>query len=44
MDAKLAENLVWKWMDIKSLALGPERCFGKLSEVKNVYILHWRFN
>lgn len=33
MDAKLAENLVRKWQNIKSLALGPEHCLGKLSEV-----------
>lgn len=33
MDAKLAEGLVRKWQNIKSQALGPDHCVGKLSEV-----------
>ncbi|KAG8377874.1 hypothetical protein BUALT_Bualt08G0079000 [Buddleja alternifolia] len=33
MDARFAENLVRKWQNVKSLALGPDHCLGKLSEV-----------
>ncbi|XP_027092127.1 protein ACCUMULATION AND REPLICATION OF CHLOROPLASTS 6, chloroplastic isoform X1 [Coffea arabica] len=33
MDARLAENLVRKWQNIKSEALGPDHCLEKLSEV-----------
>ncbi|KAK6115275.1 hypothetical protein DH2020_007544 [Rehmannia glutinosa] len=33
MDARFAENLVRKWQSVKSLALGPDHCLGKLSEV-----------
>ncbi|KAL7175243.1 hypothetical protein ACSBR2_028947 [Camellia fascicularis] len=32
MDAKFAEGLVQKWQNIKSQALGPDHCLGKLSE------------
>lgn len=34
MDARLAERLVRKWQNIKSQALGPDHCLGKLSEVR----------
>lgn len=34
MDARFAENLVRKWQSVKSLALGPDHCFGELSEVR----------
>ncbi|XP_057793761.1 protein ACCUMULATION AND REPLICATION OF CHLOROPLASTS 6, chloroplastic isoform X1 [Salvia miltiorrhiza] len=33
MDARFAENLVRKWQAVKSLALGSDHCFEKLSEV-----------
>lgn len=33
MTASLAENLVRNWQNIKSQALGPDHCLGKLSEV-----------
>ncbi|KAL3505359.1 hypothetical protein ACH5RR_035200 [Cinchona calisaya] len=33
MDARLAENLVRKWQNIKSQALGPDHCVDKLSEI-----------
>lgn len=33
MDARFAESLVRNWQNIKSLALGPDHCIGKLSEV-----------
>ncbi|KAK4390753.1 protein ACCUMULATION AND REPLICATION OF CHLOROPLASTS 6, chloroplastic [Sesamum angolense] len=33
MDARFAESLVLKWQSVKSLALGPDHCLGKLSEV-----------
>ncbi|KAL3845292.1 hypothetical protein ACJIZ3_002695 [Penstemon smallii] len=33
MDARFAENLVRKWQSVKSLALGPDHCLDKLSEV-----------
>ncbi|XP_073142785.1 protein ACCUMULATION AND REPLICATION OF CHLOROPLASTS 6, chloroplastic [Henckelia pumila] len=33
MDARFAESLVRKWQSIKSLALGPDHNFGKLTEV-----------
>ncbi|XP_073011971.1 protein ACCUMULATION AND REPLICATION OF CHLOROPLASTS 6, chloroplastic [Typha latifolia] len=33
MDARLAESLVRKWQNIKSLALGPDHCLSKLQEV-----------
>ncbi|KAL6524755.1 Protein ACCUMULATION AND REPLICATION OF CHLOROPLASTS 6, chloroplastic [Orobanche minor] len=33
VDARFAENLVRKWQSVKSLALGPDHCLGKLSEV-----------
>lgn len=36
MDARFAENLVRKWQNIKSLALGPDHCLEKLSEVNDV--------
>lgn len=39
MDAKFAENLVRKWQNIKSLALGPEHCTGKLSEALDGHML-----
>lgn len=34
MDARCAESLVRKWQSVKSLALGPDHCLGKLSEVR----------
>ncbi|KAL8514633.1 hypothetical protein ACS0TY_013642 [Phlomoides rotata] len=34
MDARFAENLVRKWQSVKSLALGPDHCFGELSGVR----------
>lgn len=40
MDAKLAEGLVRKWQNIKSQALGPHHCVGKLSEVRAFQQLH----
>ncbi|XP_075479783.1 protein ACCUMULATION AND REPLICATION OF CHLOROPLASTS 6, chloroplastic isoform X1 [Primulina tabacum] len=33
MDARFAESLVRKWQSIKSIALGPDHNFGKLTEV-----------
>lgn len=39
MDAKFAEGLVRKWQNIKSLALGPEHCIGKLSEALDGHML-----
>ncbi|KAL3640946.1 Protein ACCUMULATION AND REPLICATION OF CHLOROPLASTS 6, chloroplastic [Castilleja foliolosa] len=33
MDARFAESLVRKWQSVKSLALGPDHCLEKLSEV-----------
>lgn len=39
MDARFAESLVRKWQNIKSEALGPDHCLGKLSEVK-IYFLY----
>ncbi|XP_076960315.1 protein ACCUMULATION AND REPLICATION OF CHLOROPLASTS 6, chloroplastic-like [Bidens hawaiensis] len=33
MDAIFAEDLVRKWQNIKSQALGPDHCYSKLSEV-----------
>ncbi|RVW64377.1 Protein accumulation and replication of chloroplast 6, chloroplastic [Vitis vinifera] len=33
MDARFAEGLVRKWQSIKSQALGPDHCLGKLPEV-----------
>lgn len=33
MDASFAESLVRKWQSIKSIALGPDHNFGKLTEV-----------
>ncbi|KAL5847764.1 hypothetical protein ACOSQ3_011288 [Xanthoceras sorbifolium] len=33
MDAKFAEDMVRKWQNIKSQALGPDHSLGKLSEV-----------
>ncbi|KAL7117427.1 hypothetical protein ACP275_03G071100 [Erythranthe tilingii] len=33
MDARFAESLVCKWQNVKSLALGPDHCLEKLSEV-----------
>lgn len=40
MDARFAESVVRKWQSIKSLALGPDHCLGKLTEVR-VYFLIW---
>lgn len=34
MDARSAEVLVRKWQEIKSEALGPDHCLGKLPEVR----------
>lgn len=34
MDAKFAENIVRKWQNIKSQALGANHSIGKLSEVR----------
>lgn len=43
MDARFAENLVRKWQSVKSLALGPDHCFGELSEVRtSSSLLHLR--
>lgn len=39
MDARFAENLVRKWQTVKSLALGPDHCLGKLSEVRNLLVM-----
>lgn len=39
MDARLAESLVHKWQNIKSQALGPGHCLGKLSEVKHFFLI-----
>ncbi|KAJ7957828.1 Accumulation and replication of chloroplasts 6, chloroplastic-like protein [Quillaja saponaria] len=33
MDARIAEDLVRKWQNIKSQAFGPDHCLGKLQEV-----------
>ncbi|KAF5943220.1 hypothetical protein HYC85_020862 [Camellia sinensis] len=43
MDAKFAEGLVQKWQNIKSQALGPDHCLGKLSEVLDGNMLNvWK--
>ncbi|GFS46449.1 chaperone DnaJ-domain superfamily protein [Actinidia rufa] len=43
MDAKFAEGLVRKWQNIKSQALGPDHCLGKLSEVLDGNMLNiWK--
>lgn len=43
MDAKVAEGLVRKWQNIKSQALGPDHCLGKLSEVLDGNMLNiWK--
>lgn len=34
MDARSAKGLVRKWQEIKSEALGPDHCLGKLPEVR----------
>jgi hypothetical protein len=34
MDAKLAEDIVCKWQNIKSKALGPDHSAAVLQEVK----------
>lgn len=34
MDARLAETLVRKWQNIKSLALGPDHSLAQLKEVR----------
>ena len=36
MDARIAEGLVRKWQNIKSLAFGPDHCIGKLAEVSKL--------
>ncbi|KAK9758344.1 hypothetical protein RND81_01G224100 [Saponaria officinalis] len=33
MDARLADDMVWRWQNIKSQALGPSHSYEKLSEV-----------
>lgn len=39
MDARFAESLVRKWQNIKSEALGPDHCFGKLPEVNGFFLI-----
>lgn len=39
MDARFAESLVCKWQNIKSQALGPDHCLGKLPEVNNFFLM-----
>lgn len=36
MDARLAEDIVRKWQNIKSQAFGPDHSLGKLPEVRTV--------
>lgn len=36
MDARLAEDIVRKWQNIKSQAFGPDHLLGKLPEVRTV--------
>lgn len=43
MDARCAESVVRKWQNIKSEALGPDHSIGKLSEVKNFYLVFFAF-
>lgn len=37
MDARLAENLVCKWQNVKSHALGPDHYLAELPEVRNAF-------
>lgn len=40
MDARFAEGVVRKWQSIKSQALGPDHCLGKLPEVRKS-LVYW---
>lgn len=39
MDARIAEDLVRKWQNIKSQAFGPDHGIAKLAEVRKLLVI-----